>query len=73
MKNQMDVESLLNLADESCVLTETSEKDIYQTVMDLIVAHENIELNSGDNVNGDIPIEPCPTWCDILKAALTIS
>jgi len=38
-----------------------------------IAACENIELNGEDNVNRDIPIEPCPTWHDILKAASTIS
>ncbi|KAF8236199.1 hypothetical protein L208DRAFT_1128718, partial [Tricholoma matsutake] len=31
-------------------------------------------INSGDDVNeDDIPIEPHPTWCNILKAASTIN
>ncbi|KAF8232920.1 hypothetical protein L208DRAFT_1269463 [Tricholoma matsutake] len=70
----MDIESLLNPANKSQVLTGTSDEDIFQAVMDSIAACENIEINGGDNVNkDDIPIEPCPTQCNILKAALTIN
>ena len=73
-KNRMDIESLLNPADESQVLTGTSDEDIYQAVIDSIAARENIEINGGDNVNeDDIPIEPRPTRRDILKAASTIN
>jgi hypothetical protein len=47
---------------------------IYQAVMDSIMAHENVEINSGDDVNeDDMHIKPCPTWHDILKAVSTIS
>ncbi|KAF8221230.1 hypothetical protein L208DRAFT_1329336 [Tricholoma matsutake] len=70
----MDIESLLNPANESQVLTGTSDEDIYQAVMDSIAAHENIKINGGDDVNeDDIPIKPCPTQCNILKAASTIN
>jgi hypothetical protein len=73
-KNRMDIESLLNPADESQVLTGTSDEDIYQAVMDSIAARENIEINGGDDVNeDDIPIEPRPTRRDVLKAASTIN
>jgi hypothetical protein len=60
-KNQMDIESLLNPAGESHTLEETSDKEIYQVVIDSIVASENIKINSGDDVNKDIPIEPRST------------
>ena len=73
--NRMDIESLLNPVGESHILTETSDKEIYQAVMDSIMARENIEINGGDDVNGDdidISIEPCPTYRDVLKAASAI-
>jgi len=73
-KNRMDIESLLNPADESQLLTGTSGEDIYQAVIDSIAACENIEINGEDDVNeDDIPIEPRPTRCNILKAASTIN
>jgi len=70
----MDIESLLNLVGESHILMETSDQGIYQAVMDSIAACENIEINSGDGVDiNGMPIEPHPTWCNILKAVSTVS
>ena len=40
--NQMDIASLLNPDGESQVLTETSDDEIYQSVIDAIKAHENL-------------------------------
>jgi hypothetical protein len=69
----MDIESLLNPAGESHVLTDTLDKEIYQAVINSISAHKNIEINGGYDVNeDDLPIEPCPTWHEVLKAVLTI-
>ncbi|KAF8986976.1 hypothetical protein BDQ17DRAFT_1375549 [Cyathus striatus] len=61
--NRMTIDSLHNLEGESHVSTETSDNEIFQAVMDLIAAHENLE---------DIPVEPLPTCCDVLKAVSTI-
>jgi hypothetical protein len=72
-KNQMYIESLLNPAGKSHILKETSDKEIYQAVIDLIAASENIEINGGDDVNKDIPIEPHTTRHDVLKAVSTIN
>jgi hypothetical protein len=73
-KNQMDLESLLNPEGESHFLFEASDEEIYQAVVDSIVARENIETNGGDDMDmDDIPIEACPTRRDILKAVSTIS
>lgn len=69
----MDVESLLNPAGESQILTEASDKEIYQAVIDSIAARENIEINGGDDVDEDIPIEPRPTCRNVLKAVSTIN
>ena len=54
----------------SQILTEASDKEIYQAVIDAITVHENINVIGGDV--DDEPVEPRPTRCDILKAASTI-
>jgi len=67
--NQMDLESLLNPAGESHILTEGSDCEIYQSVMDAINAHKNIEINGGDDIDNENDISyALPTWHDILKA-----
>jgi hypothetical protein len=38
-------------AGESQILTETSDKEIHQAVMDSITARENLDINSGDDVD----------------------
>jgi DDE superfamily endonuclease len=58
--NQIDIDLLLNPVGESHNLTETSDNEIYQAVIDAINAHANIEINSRDDVN-DVPLEPHPT------------
>ena len=68
--NRMDIESLLNPAGESHVLTETSDAEIYQAVVKAIEAHENID---GDDIDDDITLEPYPTQHDVLKAVSTIA
>ena len=40
--------------------------------VDAIEARENIDINGGDDVDDDIPLEPRPTWRDVLKAVSTI-
>ncbi len=71
-ENRMDINSLLNPVGESHVLTETSDQEIYQAVMDAVEARENIEMSGGDDGDGDT-VEPNPTRRDVLKAASTIS
>ena len=71
-KNQMDINSLLNPEGECQVLTETSDEDIYQAIMDSIEARENIEISGGDDVDDDIIIKPRPTCHEVLKAVSTI-
>ncbi|KAH9019215.1 hypothetical protein EDB85DRAFT_2009297 [Lactarius pseudohatsudake] len=62
--NIMDVNSLLNPARESHIMTEATDTDIYQAVMDAIEARENMEKNGGDDVDEDGPVKPCPTRSD---------
>lgn len=72
--NQMDIESLFNPAGESHVLMEGSDCQIYQSVMDAMVACENIKINSGNNIDDDLDVshEPPPTQHDVLKVVTTI-
>jgi hypothetical protein len=71
MGNRMDIESLLNPAGKSHVLTEMSDQEIYEAVINAITARENIDISGGDDID-DNPIEPCPTRRDVLKAVSTI-
>ena len=57
---------------ESRILMGTSDKEIYQAIINSISTCENIEINEGDDVNDDGPIEPCPTRREVLKAVSTI-
>ena len=72
VRNRMDIEALLNPTGESHVLTETSDKEIYQAIIDSTSAHENIKINEGDGVDDDGPVEPRPTRHEVLKAVSTI-
>lgn len=71
--NRMDIESLLNPLGESQTLTEASDKEIYQAVMDARVAHDNLEINGGDDIDGVVPLEPQPTRIDVCRAISVIS
>ena len=66
----MDIENLLNPAGESQDLTESSDEDIFQSVLDVIEAREKIDINGGDDVDDglDVEIEPQPTRRKVLKA-----
>ena len=70
--NWMDIDLLLNPVGESHNLTETSDDKIYQVVIDAINACADIEINGRDDVN-DVPLEPHPTRCNLLKATSTIT
>ena len=71
--NRMDIESLLNPAGESHILTETSDEEIYQAVIDAKGARENIEITGGDDTD-ECPLSvPRPTRHDLLKAVSTIN
>jgi hypothetical protein len=72
-----------NTVDEQCIIDEpqttkedlrrsTIDCEIYQAVMDAIKARENIEINSGDDVDDILPLEPHPTCRNVPKAVSTI-
>ncbi|KAF8979325.1 hypothetical protein BDQ17DRAFT_1264861 [Cyathus striatus] len=68
----MTVKSLLNPEGESHALTETSDNEIYQAVMESIATCQMLEVNGGDDVDQNIQVEPHPARCDVLAAASTI-
>ena len=71
--NQMDIGSLLNPAGESHVLTEASDADIFQAVTKAFEAHENLEINGGDDVDDDGPVKPRPAQSNVLQDTLMIN
>lgn len=72
--NRMDIEGLLNSADESHVIDETTDEEICQAVLDARKAQEEGPINGGDNdIDNDAPVEPCPTRREVLQAASVIN
>ena len=51
--NCMSVEALLNMADESTLLNDSLDQEIFKPVMDAIVAHKNIEVVGGNDIGDD--------------------
>ena len=49
---------------------ETSDREIYQAIMDAINTHENININSRDDIELEdgVPPDPHLTHRDLLKA-----
>ena len=68
--DHMDIENLLNPAGESQDLTESSDEENFQSVLDAIEAREKIDINGGDDVDDglDVEIEPQPTRHKVFKA-----
>ena len=58
---------------ETQILTEASDEEIFQSVMDAIEARKNIDINGGDDVGDRVAIEPQPTWHKVLKAVSIIN
>ncbi len=69
----MEIDSLLNPEGKSQILTETSDKEIYQVVIDVLEACENMEVTGWDDVDDNVPPEPCPTHRNIVKATSIIN
>ena len=68
-KNRMDINELLNLPKESQMIDDTTVKDICQAVLAAHKAQEEgLISGEGDDVEGDIPGEPVPTYSKIAQA-----
>ena len=64
----MDIEGLLNPADESIIIDDATDAEIYQAVMDARNAQEQALINGGDDDDDSSPDEPSPTCCEVLTA-----
>jgi hypothetical protein len=69
VKNQIDIESLLNPRIEVQTTEEVSDEEIYQAVIDAKKAQENMEINGRDDIGTDAHVEPHPTLHEVLQAA----
>ncbi|KAI0270279.1 hypothetical protein BGY98DRAFT_981870 [Russula aff. rugulosa BPL654] len=67
--NRMDIEALLNPAEESRMVDDTTDEEICQAVL---AAHNAQEEQPIDEEN-DTPLEPCPTYREVFQAASVIS
>ena len=69
--NRMDIATLLSPANESNTMDESTDREIYEAVMVAREAHENMEINGGDDVDKE-PVEPTLSRKDVLKATSVI-
>jgi hypothetical protein len=73
-RKQNHIEALLNPVDESHVVDEVTDEEIFHTVIDAQDAQEDGPINSGDDdIDDDASIEACSTCCKVLQAATVIS
>ena len=67
--NRMDIEGLLNPIDESTIIGDTTDIEIYQAVMNAQSAQEQAPTNGGDDDTDNCsPDEPCPMCHEVLIA-----
>lgn len=69
-KNRMDIEALLNPPEESWMMDATTDEEICQTV--LATCNEQ-EGGGCDDIEDDIPVEPNPTYKEVIQALSTIN
>ena len=72
-QNRMDIESLLNPANEVPFTNETTDEEIFQAVMEAQKAHEEGLINGGDDdIEDNASVEARPSHRDVLHAVSTI-
>jgi hypothetical protein len=73
-KNRMDIEALLNPANESQMMDETIDEEICKAVLAAKKSQEEGPINGrDDNDNDNTPLEPCPTHHKVFQAASIIN
>jgi hypothetical protein len=71
--NRMDIEGLLNSAEESVIIDNATDQEIYEAVMASHNAQEDILINGGDDdIDDDCLSEPYPTYKEVLAAISTL-
>jgi hypothetical protein len=70
----MDIEALLNPPEESQMVEATTDEEICRAVLATYKLQEGGLISSGDdNVEEDAPVEPCPTYREVLQAVSIIN
>ena len=64
--NWIGIEELLNPVEETVLIDEATDKEIFRAVMDAHERHENSEIMGSDDDSG--PAKPCPTATEALQA-----
>ena len=76
-KNRIDIEAFLNPPEESWMVEETTDEEIYRAVLAACKAQAReagtISDGGDDDIEDDAPVEPCPTYREIFRAVSTIS
>ena len=73
-KHRMDIEALLNPPEESQMVEATTDEEICRAVLATYKLQEGGLISSGDdNVEEDAPVEPCPTYREVLQAVSIIN
>ena len=71
--NRMDINALLNPADESRLLDDTSDQEIYEAVQDSRKGADPAEALIDSDIESDVPVNTCPTRRELLQAASVIN
>ena len=72
-KNRMDIEALLNPADESRMMDEMTDEEICEAVLAAKESQEAGPINGGDDIDDDTPLEPRPSHHEVFQAASVIN
>ena len=67
--NRMSLKDLLNPVEELCTVSEMSDDEIYCAVVEA----QHHDLMTNDDSIEDDPVDPPPTRCEALEAALAIT
>ena len=70
----MSIKALLNPEGKHKTMDKSTDKEIYQAVIDVINACENINQNGGDDADSDdSPVQTYPTAHKVLQAAAILN
>jgi hypothetical protein len=71
--NRMDIEALLNPADERTIINEATDIEIFEAIMDARKKREKSGITGSNDVDDPGPIKHCPTPSEALRAISLIT
>jgi len=72
-ENRVDIEDLLDPPEESWMMEQSTDKEIYQAVMATWKEWEGGDISGGDDDDQEEGTpEPYPTYCEIFQAVSTL-